>query len=194
MWIGTLTCLQCNSPIITEAHSNNGFIPFDANVSSLPARCMAPWSDEDIQKFKRIISNGRRANGLRFNVAYFTHPPTFEEQQEKAAQYRRSFQAQGSRTDNDITRKHKMDVTRGFTTHRGSVEERITQDREFRLKYAKNIVNCAQLTAPASALLSRLTRLAFKTAIELGELSYESIGERNRRTNNITVSLDSDED
>ena len=71
-----------------------------------------------------------------------------------------------------------MEVNRGYTPFRGTVEDRIVRDINLRLKLARAIVTCAHHFTPAAILLSQLHRLAYRTAIDNGEISYETVGGR----------------
>ena len=73
-----------------------------------------------------------------------------------------------------------MEVRRGFTTFNGTVEDRIVRDAILRLKLARAVVNCSRHFTPASVLLSKLRRLAYRTAIRYGEMLYENVGYRAR--------------
>jgi len=190
MWIGTLTCMQCYCPLITQRHTSEGFPPFSSQMSTLADRSMEPWTHAEQHQFRDIISMGRRLNGLKFNVQFGIRPPSAEEEKNKAATYYRSFKSQGERTDKDLLRKYKLEKDRGWTLFTAGLEDRIARDVEFRLKLARAVVACSRHFSPAAILMSRLHRLAYETAIQYGEMSYENIGYRSRE---IIVAEEQDE-
>ena len=116
---------------------------------------------------------------MRFNSTFGIRPPPPEDESSRTGLARRSFEGQGKRTDEDIKRKHRMEVARGYTVHRGTIEERILRDAPLRMRLARAVVNCAHHFTPAAILMSQLHRLAYKTAIENGEITYENVGGRN---------------
>ena len=92
---------------------------------------------------------------------------------------RRAYAQQAQRYDDHQRRTHKGLHLSGAIPD-ATIEERIRNDYNFRLRTAKLIVNNNQNLAPAQVLKSKICRMAFELALANGELSYESIGKRVR--------------
>ena len=74
-----------------------------------------------------------------------------------------------------------MDIQGGYGIYPdGAIESAIDNDPVWRLELASRVVRCNLDFSPAQILKSRLRRYAFESAIELGEISRENIGKRNR--------------
>ena len=176
VWLGTVTCTKCYKPIIHEEANDNGFVPFHCRVTNMSARSIKAWTTAEQEKFKEVISTGRRLAGLQFNVAYGIRPPSAEEKMNQQITYQRSFKGQGVRGEGEVRRRHNMEVRRGFTVYHGTVEDRIMRDKPFREKLVRAVVNCSRHYSPAMVLLSKYHRLAYTTAIRRGEFTYERAG------------------
>jgi len=177
LWVGTIMCTHCYSPIILENRTEHGFPRFTTAVG-LDRRSVDLWTGAEQKKMKGLIATGRRINSMKFNVTFGIRPPPPEEDASRSGLARRSFESQGKRTDEDIRRKHRMEVNRGYTPFRGTIEDRIVRDINLRLKLARAVVTCAHQFTPAAILLSQLHRLAYRTAIENREIQYEAVGGR----------------
>jgi hypothetical protein len=189
VWVGTITCMHCMSPVITEDHGESGFPRFDRLCCSIEDRFMGEWSADEKKDFKQLISIGRRMNGKRFNAFYGIRAAGRDEEVNRSGEGRRSFRQQAGRAENKTLRQHEMEVRRGYTTFTGTLEDRIRRDAIYRLKLARGVVNCAQHYTPAMVLMNKYHRLAYKTAIELGEITYESVGHRDRDLNVTNVDM-----
>ena len=134
--------------------------------------------DKDVKKeVKALIGTGRKAVGMAFNVEFGVRMPTKEESHKKAVTWRRSLKSQGQRHDLFWERIVQREYHNGSSPF-GTVDERIENDKRFRLKLARKVVGCKTNYAPAQILMSQYCRSAFTKAIELGEMSYENIGNK----------------
>jgi len=175
-WVGTLSCLHCNCPIIHE-----GFFPsYKHDDVSFSRDRTEPVDEEIVKKLKAVVARGRRATGMRFNVMFGVRMPDIDEESRKAQLYTRSMRKQAERTDKDLLRS--FNAFRRFGTVRyNTLEEQIQNDAKYRMKLARKMVNCTANFAPASILLSKYMRMAFELTIQNGEMSYSKLRKRSRR-------------
>jgi len=136
-------------------------------------------NDDMTAKLKKGIASGRKAVGMQFNVMYGIRFPPKEVEKRKAATYRRSLAKQAERHDKRWERSNARDLLTGVTRAQ-TIEERIRTDRLLRLRLARKVANCSTNFAPGQILLSEVCRLAYRTAIENGEMSYENISYKAR--------------
>ena len=176
MWLGTVTCFHCSSPFMYV----NVFPEFDPDAScALDGEYLVRLEDDLLRKLMKGIASGRKAVGMQFNVIYGIRFPSKEIEKKKAAVFNRSLAKQAERHDRHWQRQNARDLLLGVT-RANTIEERIQTDKVLRLRLARKVANCSTNFAPGQILLSEVCRLAFRVAIELGEMSYENLGYRAR--------------
>jgi hypothetical protein len=130
---------------------------------------------------KAIIARGRMANGMKFNITYDVRLPVEDEERRRSYVFTRSLRSQGVRTDKDLERQNR-NLLRYRVIPYNTVDERIENDQEYRLKLARKILNCNANFAPAAILMSDYHRKAYRLAIQHQEMKYEQAGLRTRKT------------
>ena len=175
MWLGMVTCIQCGNPICYD----ESLPTHNPGMTGLPATSTCAYTGKKARIIKEGMADGRKAKGMLFNVTYRIRLPGNSTVRSIGRTGRRAYAQQAQRYDEHQRRTHRGLYLNGATPYE-TIEERIQNDYNFRLRTAKLIVNSNQNLAPAQVLKSGICRMAFELALNNGELSYESIGKRVR--------------
>ena len=125
MWLGSITCFQCNTPFVYE----NVFPEFDlAQTCSMEALYIEELSDETKHEIKDCIIEGHKAVSMKFNMFLGIRMPTRDEFRTKSTTLACSMKKRGDRFDEFWRRSCQREFGSGFTPHR-TVEERLVHDR-----------------------------------------------------------------
>jgi hypothetical protein len=178
MWFGTVTCIQCDSPIICE-FALTDVIP---NITGFPASGIVSLDDDRIFRFKERMSEGWKARAYQYNMASGIRLPPVGHTADIWKTAKRSYQQQALRWDNNIRKLHHRRYEAGDCSE-ATVEEKIREDTAYRMQLAKMVINCKQNVAPAQVLKSNYCRMAFDLALEKGEILRENLRTRVQTAN-----------
>ena len=176
MWLGTVTCFQCNCPFVYES----AFPDFDAQTAgTIEHNFIQELTPEFKNKAKVCIGVARRLVGTSFNIQYGIALPSTTMTSKKAFTWRRGMGSQGERHDKWWLRIHNKDLANGVTEFE-DIMERINKDKQWRTKLARKVLTCSVNFAPAQVLLSKYCRHAYLKAIEYGEVTYDAAGHKDK--------------
>jgi hypothetical protein len=176
-WLGTFTCFNCETPFMYT----DVFPEFDPQETGTMEPEHVAQLDKGIKDVVvKLLSNGRKIAGMQCNLLFGIRMPMEEgSSKSKKNVMGRSIRAQADRNDKSTLKQHDRDYRFQVTPYE-RLEDRIENDRSFRLKLARKVLNCSTNYAPAQFLLSDWHRAAYTAAIKKGEILYENLGGMNR--------------